>query len=164
VGVKLPEKSPSALKPGKMSQISNSNPPTSSGSSRPPLKQQLNEHHPLVKLSQALDWSYFEQEFGKVATAGGGRPSLPTRLMVGLHYLKALYNESDESVVSKWVENPYWQYFCGEATFQHELPCHPTSLAKWRQQVGAEGVEKLLKQGCAQRPSSKLSSRKRLSK
>jgi IS5 family transposase len=60
--------------------------------------------------------------------------------------LKALYDESDESVVAKWVENPYWQFFCGETTFQHELPCHPTSLPKWRQRVGVEGVEKLLKQ------------------
>ena len=66
--------------------------------------------------------------------------------MVGLHYLKALYDESDESVVAKWVENPYWQYFCGEMVFQHELPCHPTSLVKWRQQVGPEGIEQLLGQ------------------
>lgn len=146
MGVELPEKCPSSVKPGEMSQPAKSNPSSSAASTHPLLQQQLNEHHPLVKLSQALDWSYFEQEFGKLATAGGGRPSLPTRLMVGLHYLKALYDESDESVVSKWVENPYWQYFCGEATFQHEFPCHPTTLVKWRQQVGAEGVEKLLKQ------------------
>ncbi|MCU0538205.1 MAG: transposase [Hydrococcus sp. Prado102] len=75
-----------------------------------------------------------------------GRPSLPVRLMVGLHYLKALYDESDESLVQKWTENPYWQYFCGENCFQHKLPCHPTSLVKWRQRIGAEGVEKMLKQ------------------
>ncbi len=93
-----------------------------------------------------MDWSYFETHFGKQATSEGGRPALPTRLMVGLHYLKALYDQSDESVVSKWVENPYWQYFCGEETFQHELPCHPTSLPRWRQRVGVEGVEKLLRQ------------------
>ena len=66
--------------------------------------------------------------------------------MVGLHYLKALYDESDESVVAKWVENPYWQYFCGETVFQHALPCHPTSLVKWRKQVGTEGIEQLLGQ------------------
>jgi transposase, IS5 family len=40
----------------------------------------------------------------------------------------------------------YWQYFCGEETFAHEFPCHPSSLPKWRQRVGVEGVEKLLKQ------------------
>ncbi len=66
--------------------------------------------------------------------------------MVGLHYLKALYNESDESVVAKWVENPYWQYFCGEETLQHQLPCHPSSLGNWRRRVGVDGLEKLLSQ------------------
>lgn len=110
------------------------------------MKNQLNLEHPLVKLSQAIDWSEFEREFGKQTSSEGGRPLLPTRLMVGLHYLKALYDESDESVVAKWVENPYWQYFCGEETFQHELPCHPSSLPKWRKRVGVEGVEKLLRQ------------------
>lgn len=122
-------------------------PKLESSQNKPPLlKGQLNLEHPLVKLSEAIDWDYFETEFGKQATSEGGRPTLPTRLMVGLHYLKALYDESDESVVSKWVENPYWQYFCGAQTFQHELPCHPTSLPKWRQRVGVEGVEKLLRQ------------------
>lgn len=110
-----------------------------------PLLPLLKPDHPLVKLAKALDWHYFEQEFNTLATEVG-RPALPARLLVGLHYLKALYDESDESVVEKWTENPYWQYFCGEENFQHELPCHPTSLVKWRQRVGAEGVEKLLKQ------------------
>jgi IS5 family transposase len=110
------------------------------------LKDQLNLEHPLVKLSQAMDWDEFEREFGKQVSSEGGRPTLPTRLMVGVQYLKALYDESDESVVAKWVENPYWQYLCGEETFQHEFPCHPTSLPKWRQRVGVEGVEKLFKQ------------------
>ena len=30
--------------------------------------------------------------------------------------------------------------------FQHELPCHPTSLVKWRKQVGPGGIEQLLGQ------------------
>jgi IS5 family transposase len=64
--------------------------------------------------------------------------------MVGLHYLKYLFDESDESVVEKYVENPYRQFFCGRAYFEHELPCHPTSLVRWRHRIGAEGMEKLL--------------------
>lgn len=120
--------------------------PGSSSNPQPLLKDQLNPEHPLVKLSQAIDWNELEGDFGQAVNREGGRPALPTRLLVGLHYLKALYGESDESVVSKWVENPYWQYFCGEETFQHEFPCHPTSLPKWRQRVGVEGVEKLLGQ------------------
>lgn len=141
----MPENRAKLAKPGEMSRGFR---PKSGSSSAPHplLKDQLNREHPLVKLSQAIDWDYFETEFGKQMTSDGGRPPLPTRLMVGLHYLKALYDESDESVVNKWVENPYWQYFCGEETFQHELPCHPTSLPKWRSRIGVEGVEKMLGQ------------------
>jgi IS5 family transposase len=108
------------------------------------LDQQLNSKHPLVRLAQQIDWGYFEREFGALYAESMGAPAIPTRLMVGLHYLKHAYNESDESVVAKWVENPYWQYFCGYE--QHELPCHPTSLVKWRQRLKADGVEKLLKE------------------
>jgi IS5 family transposase len=121
----------------------------SSGKSSPEpatLKAQLNAQHALFKLANLLDWESLEQEFGTTMTVDGGRPPLPVRLMVGLHYLKALYNESDESVVAKWVENPYWQYFCGEETFQHQLPCHPSSLGNWRRRVGVDGLEKLLSQ------------------
>lgn len=110
------------------------------------LKPQLSSHHPLVKLAEAIDWSYFEQAFQSQTAGDIGRPQLPTRLLVGLHYLKAMYDESDELVVMKWVENPYWQYFCGELHFQHELPCHPTTLVKWRKRIGSSGMEKLLKQ------------------
>ena len=123
--------------------------PSSTSELRPPLSElegQLNPQHPLVKLAASIDWSSFETAFGRGISRAGGRPALPTRLMVGLHYLKGLYDESDESVVSKWVENPYWQHFCGELQFQHDLPCHPTSLVKWRKHVGPDGMERLLQQ------------------
>ena len=124
--------------------------PTSPSSEPSPspseLERQLNPQHPLVKLAASIDWQAFETSFGRVTTSAGGRPALPTRLMVGMHYLKGLYDESDESVVSKWVENPYWQHFCGEAQFQHELPCHPSSLVNWRKHIGADGMEQLLQQ------------------
>lgn len=110
------------------------------------LEQQLNPRHPLFRLAQQIDWGHFEREFGSLYAESVGAPAIPTRLMVGLHYLKHAYNESDESVVEKWIENPYWQFFCGYEFFQHELPCHPTSLVKWRQRLKSGGVEQLLKE------------------
>lgn len=104
----------------------------------------VSHEHPLYRLAAAIDWTRFEAELGPLYAEAVGRPGLPTRLMVGLHYLKYLFDESDESVVEKWVENPYWQFFCGRTYFEHELPCHPTSLVKWRRRLGAAGVEKLL--------------------
>ncbi len=142
VSIKLQGNDQNLAKSGEMMKNTDANP----ANTPLPLAPQLNAQHPLLKLAQAIDWSYFEREFSNLSTAEPGRPSLPARLLVGLHYLKALYNESDESVVAKWIENPYWQFFCGEQYFQHDLPCHPTTLVKWRQRVGADGMEKLLKQ------------------
>jgi IS5 family transposase len=65
-------------------------------------------------------------------------------LIAGLHYLKHKYGLSDEQVVQRWSENPYWQYFCGETYFQHELPLNPSSLTRWRQRLGDTGMESLL--------------------
>jgi IS5 family transposase len=104
----------------------------------------VSHEHPLYQLAEAIDWTRFEADLGALYTETGGRSGLPTRLMVGLHYLKYLFDESDESVVAKFVENPYWQHFCGRLYFEHGLPCHPTSLVKWRRRLGASGVEKLL--------------------
>lgn len=105
----------------------------------------INMYHPLVKLSQKINWSYLEEEYGALYVADTGRPGLPTRLMAGLHYLKHTYDVSDEGVVEGFLENPYWQYFCGFEFFQHEYPCDPTSLVKWRQRIGAEKMESMLK-------------------
>jgi IS5 family transposase len=91
-----------------------------------------------------IDWSHFDETFGNFYSEGQGRPAKPTRLMVGLHYLKHAQDLSDEEVVRQWVQNPYWQYFCGEETFQHELPIDPSSMTRWRNRLKSEGLEVLL--------------------
>ncbi|EOG6894210.1 transposase [Flavobacterium psychrophilum] len=40
--------------------------------------------------------------------------SIPIKKTAGLLMLKGMFNESDESVVERWIENAYWQYFTGE--------------------------------------------------
>jgi len=109
------------------------------------LDQILNRQHPLFKLADSIDWSVFEREFGSLYVENVGRPGLPIRLMVALHYLKHAFNVSDENVVVQFIENGYWQYFCGFEYFQHEFPLDPTSLVKWRKRIGDKGMEKLLK-------------------
>lgn len=108
------------------------------------LEDLLDSTHPLYVLAQQIDWQRFETKFGIHFADSSGRPALSTRLVVGLEYLKYTFNESDESVVEKFVENPYWQYFCGLDHFTHRLPCHPTSLVKWRGRVGLKGCEAML--------------------
>jgi IS5 family transposase len=104
----------------------------------------LNPEHPLYVLAERIDWSRFDVSIDACYADELGRPGVNTRLMVGLLYLKHAFNESDESLVARWVENPYWQFFCGLSYMQHELPIDPSSLSRWRKRVGAERLEKLL--------------------
>lgn len=108
------------------------------------LSELLNPEHPLYVLAERMDWSEFEASIDACYADELGRPGVNTRLMVGLLYLKHAFDESDESVVARWVENPYWQFFCGCQYMQHELPIDPSSLSRWRKRVGAERLEKLL--------------------
>lgn len=108
------------------------------------LEDILDKTHALYQLANKLNWAYLIEQLGPYYSEGAGRPEIPIRVVAGLHYLKYLEGESDESVVEKFRENPYWQYFCGLETFVHRLPCHPTTLVKWRNRIGHEGVEKLL--------------------
>jgi IS5 family transposase len=103
----------------------------------------LDARHPLVKLAGRINWSVFEREWSELFVSTTGRPA-PPRLMAGLLYLQHAYNLSDEAVVERWVENPYFQHFCGEQYFQHQLPSDPSSLTRWRQRIGEAGVELLL--------------------
>ncbi len=108
------------------------------------LDQILNNKHPLFVLANQIDWNFFEKEFGDYYCEDNGRPALPIRLMVGVHYLKSAYNVSDEGVVEAFIENGYWQYFLGYEYFQHYFPFDPATLVRWRQRIGSEAMEMLL--------------------
>lgn len=107
------------------------------------LKSLIKESHDLVKLSQSIDWERFDKKFGEHYELNNGRPGVPTRLMAGLTYLKYLSDTSDEEVLKSWVENPYWQYFCGERYFQQEAPCDRSMMSRWRKRIGEQGAQEL---------------------
>ncbi len=109
----------------------------------------LDMDHALVKLSRTIDWSFLEERFGAVYEDKPGRPPLPTRLMAGLAILKHTYDLSDEVLCERWVENPYYQFFCGEEFFQHRLVFDRSSLTRWRQRMGEEKLQALLQESLA---------------
>ena len=111
--------------------------------------QLLNPAHELVQLAQRIDWGRFAAAFAGGYSPDMGAPAKATRLMVGLQYLKYTFDESDESVVDRWVENPYWQSFCGYTHLQHQCPIHPTSMTRWRKRVGADRLVELLEETIA---------------
>jgi IS5 family transposase len=110
-----------------------------------PLKQFIQEGHKLVQLSKRIDWDNLETQLSKFYCTDNGRPCIPIRTITGMLLLKRMFSESDESVIERWIENPYWQYFCGEVYFRHEPPFDRTELIKFRKRIGEEGAEILLK-------------------
>ncbi len=108
------------------------------------LSNQLNPQEPLFILAGQINWSVFEDSFGAEFTYGPGQPPKPIRLMVGLMMLQHMNGLSDEEVVKQWVQNPYWQYFCGFDYFQWKLPADGSSMTRWRNRIGKEGMEKIL--------------------
>jgi len=123
-------------------------PPTTDDLFRNRLSNILDQRHALLRLAGLIDWSRFEQEYGALY-AEQGRPGLPTRLMVGLHFLKHIKALSDEQVCAQWVENPYFQAFCGETYFQHELPLERSSMSRWRERIGPDKIETVLAESIA---------------
>jgi IS5 family transposase len=107
------------------------------------LEKILKPDHPLVIFAAQIDWCQFD-DLVDACYSEEGRPGCTTRLMIGLLYLKHAFDESDESVVERWIENPYWQFFCGFREMQHECPIDPSSLSRWRKRVGADRLEKML--------------------
>jgi IS5 family transposase len=108
------------------------------------LSTQLNPKHPLYVLGEALPWTLVEEHFSPLFNDIPGCPPKPVRLMVGLFMLAHMEGLSDESVVSHWVENPYWQYFCGFDHLQWSMPIDPSSMVRWRKRLGQEGMEWIL--------------------
>lgn len=113
------------------------------------LDQIIDLDHELAKLARAIDWRFLEEKFGAAYTDRPGRPPLPTRLMAGLAILKHTFDLSDEEVCARWVENPYYQYFCGEEFFRHTLPLDRSSITRWRNRMGEERLEALLQESLA---------------
>ena len=131
----------------------------------------LDLRHPLAVLASRMPWQEIEARVARVFSRKGragvampdldlfgdlvqravvpsnaGRPRVPLRIMIALLYLKHAFNESDEAVVERWGETPTWQFFSGQAYFEHNRPCDATTLVKFRQLLGEEGVEELLAQ------------------
>ena len=109
------------------------------------LEQALDTSHPLCRLSKKINWKKIEKHFSKHHSKYG-RKNKEVRLMVGLYYLKCAFNVSDEVLLATWLENPYWQYFCGAEEFQHCFPLDRSTLVKWRRSMDSKKFDKLLEE------------------
>ena len=111
------------------------------------LSRELNPKHEMMVLAMMIHWSDLEVEFATLYQSEsnvGGQPPKPIRLMIGILLLQHLHNLSDEQVVRGWVENPYWQHFCGYDFLQWKCPINPSSLTRFRHRLGSVRLERIL--------------------
>ena len=110
----------------------------------PLLKEFIDLQHPLALLAERIDWQSFEPHWNRRFSDAGGPKATSSRMAAGLLILKHTEALSDEALIRAWICNPYYQYFCGATHFQHQPPVYPSTMGRWRQSLGEEGLEYLL--------------------
>ena len=108
------------------------------------LDELLDMSHPIVVLANQIDWEAIQRGHIEHFPSDTDRPAIRTRLAAGLLYLQHTYKLSGRSVLEQWIQNPYFQFFCGEDFMQHVPPADPSSLSRWRTTPGKRGVSRLL--------------------
>ena len=124
------------------------------------LRDIVYERHELVLLKKAICWERFEKVLEPAYCENNARPSIPVRMMVGLTFLKYMFGLSDQEVLDGWVENPYWQYFCGGEFFEHEPPTDQTVMSRWRKRAGEAGVTDMITETLASAVRNKVAKAK----
>jgi IS5 family transposase len=99
------------------------------------LEQIINMKHELVQLAGRIDWAWLDGEIAPLYS-DKGRPGIESRFVIGLLLLKQIFGLSDEGVCERWVHDPYFQHFTGEAFFQHTFPHERSDLSHWRKRLG----------------------------
>ena len=108
-----------------------------------PLVHFIDPEHELSQYAKKINWEEVERDFA-VYYSKVGAPSVPVRTMVGLTILKQVFEESDRTAVERWLENPYWQHFCGEVYFQKKPPFYYSDFGHFRKRIGNSGMAKLI--------------------
>ncbi|MCW2302033.1 IS5 family transposase [Rhodovulum sulfidophilum] len=82
----------------------------------------IDMRHELVKPAGLIDRDWFDRAWGGFFPSAKGRPATDPRPVAGLMHLQHAYGPSDEAVVARRVEPPYFQHFTGETFVGKTLP------------------------------------------
>ncbi len=111
-----------------------------------PMIHFIDPAHELCHLAKKINWDDVEKEFSQYYSTKGA-PSVPVRIMVGLILLKQVYGFSDKNSLLHWLENPYWQHFCGQVYFRHKPPFYYSDFSHFRKRIGNDGNTRIAELG-----------------
>ena len=67
----------------------------------------LDQRHELLRFAGIVNGERLDETFGALHCPDNGCPGKVTSLKVDLEYLKNVHGQLDETMVARWVENPY---------------------------------------------------------
>jgi hypothetical protein len=100
-----------------------------------PFGGKLDPENRWLKIAKLIPWDEIECKYKKFFSEKG-RPSLDSRLVIGILLLKHMTGFSDDDIVKLVNENPYMQVFCGLDQFATEPLLNSSSLSKIRKRLG----------------------------
>ena len=106
-----------------------------SGTGSYPLEK-LSKSNRWVRLADALDWKYIEEEYNKrLSNQNRGACNKPARMVIGAMIIKHALCCSDEAAILGIQENPYMQYLVGLKYFQEEPVFSPELFVSLRKRI-----------------------------
>jgi IS5 family transposase len=96
--------------------------------------------HDLVILRHIIPWQSIIDQLVPSYNPNKGRLGRSLRILVGVSMATRLRQLSDRKVIKEVQENRYLQYFCNVPDSELMTFLHPTTLCRFRQRLGQEGV------------------------
>ena len=100
-----------------------------------PFGGKLDSENRWLKIAKLIPWEEIECKYKRFFSEKG-RPSLDSRLVIGILLLKHMTGFSDDDIVKLVNENPYMQVFCGLDQFATESLLDSSTLSKTRKRLG----------------------------
>ena len=103
---------------------------------------QLDCNNEWIRDANRLPWKVWESQYSAIFSTTTGNVAKPSRMVIGSLIIQQRMGFTDRELVKQIQENPYYQYFIGNESFQHKPPFAATLLVEWRKRIDVTFVIK----------------------
>jgi len=103
---------------------------------------QLDCNNEWIRDANRLPWKVWESQYSALFSTTTGNVAKPGRMVIGSLIIQQRMGFPDRELVKQIQENPYYQYFIGNESFQHTPPFAATLLVEWRKRIDVTFVIK----------------------
>ena len=96
---------------------------------------QLDCNNEWIRDANRLPWKVWESQYSAIFSTTTGNVAKPSRMVIGSLIIQQRMGFTDRELVKQIQENPYYQYFIGNESFQHMPPFAATLLVEWRKRI-----------------------------